>query len=132
MKMIFPVKVTFFLVSNGFKNPKVIMMIVVGSEENPPTFWGEFDWMRPACSHLVQFLRSQSIESDEKLSQEPISTEGRQKVVIAISSEFVHFTQPPNVSCVVIEDEHNCALFETFSTELDSLQYKLVGDMFGL
>jgi hypothetical protein len=132
MKMIFPVKVTFFPVSNGFKTPKVIMMIVVGSEENPPTFWGEFDWMRPACSHLVQFLRSQSIESDEKLSQEPISTEGGQKVVMLISPEILDLTQPPNVSCVVIEDEHECALFQTFSTELGSLQGKLVDDMFDL
>jgi hypothetical protein len=128
----FPLTVTFLTIPNGFKQPKVVMTIVVGSEENPPTLWGEFGRMGLACDHLVKFLRSQSIESDEKLSQEPISTEGGQKVVMLISPEILDLTQPPNVSCVVIEDEHKCALFETFSTELDSLECKLVRDMFDL
>ena len=127
-KLYCPVTVTFFLIPDGFRTPRVIMMIVVGGE-NPPTFWGEFNWMRPACDDLVKFLKNEA----PQLSQEPIpSTEGRQKVVIEISPEFSGFVLPPNVLCVVVEDQNKHALFTEFSEDLNSLRSKLVTDMFGL
>ena len=104
------------------------MRIVVGGE-NPPTFWKEFDSLGPACDDLVKFLKNEA----PQLSQEPIpSTEGRQKVVIEISPEFSGFMLPPNVLCVVVEDQNNHALFTEFSEVLTSLRSKLVRDMFGL
>ena len=103
------------------------MRIVVGGE-NPPTFWKEFDSLGPACGDLVKFLKNEA----PQLSQEPFPTVEGQKVVIEISPEFSGFVLPPNVLCVVVEDQNNHALFTKFSEDLNSLRSKLVTDMFGL
>ncbi len=131
----FPLTVTFYPIANSFKHPKVIMVIVVGSGENPQTFWKELDWMGEACNDLVRFLKDEA----PQLSQESLPTgEGqkvvirRQKVVIRISPKFSGFKNPPKVLCEVVEDPNNYALFTSFSEELDSLRNKLVKDMFDL
>ncbi len=126
-KLCFPLTVTFFLIPDGFKTPKVIMMIVVGGE-NPPTFWKEFNWMGPACDDLVRFLKD---DEEPQLSQESLPTVEGPKVVIEISPEFSGFMLPPNVLCVVVEDENNYALFTEFSEVIGSLRRKLVSNMFG-
>ena len=124
----FPLTVTFYPIANSFRHPKVIMAIVVGSGENPPTFWKECKWMGQACDHLVEFLRETT-----HLSQDPLppTVEGP-KVVMLISPEILDLTQPPKVLCEVVEDNYHYALFPKFSEDLDSLRSKLVNDMFGL